>query len=194
MGELGDITSSPLDCIADFSISLVIDLASSAVSDLCIEGDVMGEVGLWGGCDMERSKLEEEACLVWEAELERTLCLLVWLPPPLGGECMVNVVADKERIGLGDVVDEEEDDAGGGGGGKGFSTFKSKHAEMEDEDVDAGDIIVFSCPSSNCWLEGVDIFNEFETKRKKKKKIRGKRIYKSRDVFWKIAFIYSVAL
>jgi hypothetical protein len=63
---------------------------------------------------------------------------------------MVNVVADKERIGLGDVVDEEEDDAGGGGGGKGFSTFKSKHAEMEDEDVDAGDIIVFSCPSSNC--------------------------------------------
>jgi hypothetical protein len=81
-GEVGDMTSSPLCC--NFSISRAIDLASSAVKDLCIEGDVMGEVGLCGGCEMDLSKLDELACrdveggLVEEhEELDRTLCRFV---------------------------------------------------------------------------------------------------------------------
>lgn len=103
---MGDMTSSPpRNCSADFSISRVIDLASNAVSDLWMEGDVMGDVGLCAGCEMDLSRLAELACRGYDPELDRTLCRLVWLPPPLGGGRMVSVVADSDRIGLGCMVE-----------------------------------------------------------------------------------------
>lgn len=56
------------------------DLASKAFNDLWIEGDVMGEVGLCAGCEMDLSKLAELAWRGYEVEdpeLDLTLCRLV---------------------------------------------------------------------------------------------------------------------
>lgn len=133
-------------------MSRVIDLASKAVSDLWMEGDVMGDVGLCAGCEMDLSRLAELAWRGYEMEeedpeLDRTLCRLVWLPPPLGGGRMVSVVADSDRIGFGCSV---EPDAFV------WAEALSRDADSEEDELEDDDRAVdsLSCASSSIGSGG----------------------------------------
>lgn len=150
-GDVGDMTSSPpLSCNADFSISRVIDLASNAVNDLWMEGDVMGDVGLCAGCEMDLSKLAELACRGCEMddpEFDRTLCLFVWLPPPLGGGRIVSVVADNDRTGFGCIVELDV---------LVFAEALSRDVDSEDDELEDEERAVdsLSCVSSSIGSGG----------------------------------------
>lgn len=81
-------------CI-DLSMSRVISLASRALRDLCMLGELTGEAGRCGMEDGERSKLNCEMLPGnegWRVGVDgvdgerSSVCRLLWLLPPLGGE------------------------------------------------------------------------------------------------------------